>query len=60
MAAAYPDRLIGIKMMATSGTVGGLGLEPLRRGRAIADELGLPLLVHIGESFTPSPPLPVG
>ena len=57
--AAYPDRLVGIKMMATAGTVGGLGLEPLRRGRAVAEELGLPLLVHIGESFTGSSPLPV-
>jgi dihydroorotase len=57
--ASYPERLIGIKMMATSGTVGPLGLEPLRRGRAVADEVGLPLLVHIGESFTSGEPLNV-
>ena len=46
-------------MQATAGTVGGLGLEPLRRGRAVAEELGLPLLVHIGETFTGISPLPV-
>ncbi len=59
VAERYGDRLIGIKMMATAGTVGPLGMEPLRRGRALADELGLPLLVHIGESFTANAPLPV-
>ena len=59
IAAAYPDRLVGIKMMAMTTTVGGLGMEPLRRGRAVADELGLPLLVHIGESHAHNAPLPI-
>jgi len=58
-AQAHPDAVVGIKMLATANTVGPLGFQPLRRGRALADELGLPLLVHVGESWGDAPALPI-
>jgi dihydroorotase len=47
--------------MATGAALGSAGLEPLRRARRLGDNLKLPLLVHIGESWskTAMPP-PVG
>lgn len=48
------DMLVGIKVMATGAALGKAGLEPLRRARRLADNLHLPLLVHIGESWSNS------
>jgi dihydroorotase len=52
------DMIVGIKVMATGAALGKAGLEPLRRARRLADNLHLPLLVHIGESWsnTAEPP----
>jgi dihydroorotase len=52
------DMLVGIKVMATGAALGKAGLEPLRRARRLGDNLHLPLLVHIGESWsnTAEPP----
>ena len=38
--------------MATGGALGAQGLKPLERARKLGDSLKLPLLVHIGESWT--------
>ena len=38
--------------MATGGALGSQGLKPLERARKLGDTLKLPLLVHIGESWT--------
>ena len=38
--------------MATGGALGAQGLKPLERARKLGDELKIPLLVHIGESWT--------
>jgi dihydroorotase len=46
------DIIVGIKIMATGGALGAEGLKPLARARKLGDNLGLPLLVHIGESWT--------
>jgi dihydroorotase len=43
----------GIKVRSSGAIVGGMGLQPLALGRLVAREVGLPLLVHIGEA----PPL---
>jgi dihydroorotase len=59
VAAEHRDRVVGMKWMATSSALGPLGLDPLRRGRAIADDTGLPVLVHIGESWGEGPTQPV-
>jgi dihydroorotase len=52
------DMVVGIKVMATGAALGKAGLEPLRRARRLGDNLHLPLLVHIGESWsnTAEPP----
>jgi dihydroorotase len=46
------DMVVGIKVMATGAALGAAGLEPLRRARQLGDNLRLPLLVHIGESWS--------
>ena len=46
------DIIVGIKIMATGGALGGEGLKPLARARKLGDNLKIPLLVHIGESWT--------
>ena len=49
---ANRDIIVGIKIMATGGALGAQGLKPLERARKLGDELKIPLLVHIGESWT--------
>jgi len=49
---ANRDIIVGIKIMATGGALGAQGLKPLERARKLGDRLKLPLLVHIGESWT--------
>ncbi|HYY25290.1 MAG TPA: amidohydrolase/deacetylase family metallohydrolase [Candidatus Udaeobacter sp.] len=46
------DIIVGIKVMATGAALGGEGLKPLARARKLGDSLKLPLLVHIGESWS--------
>lgn len=48
----HADRVIGIKVRASGNVVGASGSEPMLRARRVADELGLPLMVHLG----PAPP----
>jgi dihydroorotase len=58
---ANRDIIVGIKIMATGGALGAQGLKPLARARKLGDALKLPLLVHIGESWTKdSEPVHVG
>ena len=45
------DIIVGIKIMATGGALGGERMKPLARARKLGDELKIPLLVHIGESW---------
>ena len=49
---ANRDIIVGIKIMATGGALGSQGLKPLECARKLGDTLKLPLLVHIGESWT--------
>src|SRR5499433_136146 len=49
---ANRDIIVGIKIMATCGALGAQGMKPLERARKLGDTLKLPLLVHIGESWT--------
>jgi dihydroorotase len=49
---ANRDIIVGIKIMATGGALGSQGLKPLERARKLGDMLKIPLLVHIGESWT--------
>jgi dihydroorotase len=47
------DVIQGIKVRLTRSIVGNNGLEPLRLARRTAESLGMPLMVHVGD--TPSP-----
>ena len=49
---ANRDIIVGIKIMATGGALGAEGLKPFARARKLGDNLKIPLLVHIGESWT--------
>jgi dihydroorotase len=42
------DFVLGVKVRIDTNTVGANGIEPLRRARAAADRLRLPLMVHVG------------
>lgn len=42
------DLVRGIKVRIDSETVGANGVEPLRRGIAVGDACGVPVMVHIG------------
>lgn len=44
----YPDLIVGIKARASGSVVGNQGILPIRRAKAIAKEVKLPLVVHIG------------
>jgi dihydroorotase len=58
---ANRDMIVGIKIMATGGALGAEGLKPLARARKLGDNLKIPLLVHIGESWTKdATPPPIG
>jgi dihydroorotase len=58
---ANRDIIVGIKIMATGGALGAEGLKPLARARKLGDNLKIPLLVHIGESWTKdAKPPPIG
>ncbi len=45
---ANRDVILGIKARIDRDTTRGTGLEPLRRARQLADQVNLPLMVHIG------------
>src|SRR4030095_7600937 len=49
---ANRDIIVGTKIMATGGAVRGGGGTDLQRARKLGDRLKIPLLVHIGESWT--------
>ena len=45
---ANRDLICGIKVRSDRNAVGDNGLEPLRRGLAVAERTGLPVMVHVG------------
>ncbi|MFI2713884.1 amidohydrolase family protein [Micromonospora sp. NPDC018662] len=49
---AYPDHIVGVKIRASHNVAAGNGAVALDRARQVADETGLPLMVHLG----PQPP----
>ena len=51
--AAHADAICGVKIRCSGAIVGAMGLQPLQLARLVADEAGLPLLVHIGEAPPP-------
>lgn len=57
---AHRDMIVGIKVMATGTALGSEALKPLSRARRLGDNLRLPLLVHIGESWGRAQPPAIG
>ena len=49
---ANRDIIVGIKIMAYRRRLGSRRAKPLARARKLGDNLKLPLLVHVGESWT--------
>lgn len=43
-----PELIKGVKVRMDVNTTGGGNMEPMRRARRAADEVGLPIMVHIG------------
>ena len=48
----YPDPLLGLKIRISRDVMEGCGMEDYRRTVALADELNVPLVVHIPDPFT--------
>lgn len=46
---ANRDVIVGIKARVDANTTRGVGLEPMRLARKLADQVGLPMMVHIGK-----------
>ncbi len=46
---ANRDVIVGVKARIDANTTRGVGLEPLRLARKLADQVGLPMMVHIGK-----------
>jgi dihydroorotase len=51
------DLIVGFKIRFSRQYTGPNDLEGMKRARAAADEAGLPLMIHIGGSYTPLPEL---
>src|ERR1019366_5115349 len=51
------DLIVGFKIRFSENYTGPNDLEGLKRARAAADQARLPLMTHIGSSFTPLPQL---
>ncbi|WP_127534529.1 amidohydrolase/deacetylase family metallohydrolase [Paenibacillus kobensis] len=49
-AVQYGDFIVGLKARMSGSVVGDNGLEPLRIARSIADDTGLPIMVHVGSA----------
>jgi dihydroorotase len=49
------DLIVGFKIRFSRQYTGPNDLEGMKRARAAADEAGLPLMIHIGGSYTPLP-----
>jgi dihydroorotase len=43
------DLILGIKVRIDSNTTRGVGIEPMKHARELADRVGLPLMTHIGD-----------
>ncbi|MBN8829398.1 MAG: amidohydrolase family protein [Sphingomonadales bacterium] len=51
--AAHRGVVIGVKARLSRGITGDHDLEVLRRAQTVARGAGLPLMIHVGDTFTP-------
>ncbi|WP_420031588.1 amidohydrolase/deacetylase family metallohydrolase [Streptomyces sp. cg28] len=45
---ACPDRIRGLKIRMSASVLGDSGLAPLRAAKRVADRVGVPVMVHVG------------
>ena len=57
VASQNKDLIVGFKIRFSKQYTSANDLEGMKRARAAADEAGLPLMIHIGGSYTPLPEL---
>ncbi|NKI24407.1 amidohydrolase/deacetylase family metallohydrolase [Paenibacillus dendritiformis] len=48
--AEHQDFIVGLKARISRSVVRGSGIEPLKQARALSDDTGLPVMVHIGSA----------
>lgn len=51
--ARHRDIVVGVKLRVSDNVVGDRDLEVVRRAQAAVDPFGLPLMIHIGQSYSP-------
>lgn len=49
----YPELIVGLKARLSTYVVGGTAIPVLERLRACADAVGLPIMIHIGDTGEP-------
>lgn len=49
--------IVGLKARLSRSIAGDLDLEVLRRARQVADPLHIPIMIHIGDTASPLPPI---
>jgi dihydroorotase len=47
------DIVVGIKARLSNNVAGPNDLEALRRAQAVAEPLGIPVMIHVGQTFSP-------
>ena len=53
--AQHRDWVVGLKLRVSKDAVGERDLEALRRARQVTDPFALPMMVHVGDTFSPMP-----
>lgn len=51
--ARHPDVIVGVKVRLSESVVGSNDLEALRRTQAAAEPFDLPVMVHVGQNYSP-------
>ena len=55
--ARHRDLIVGVKARLSRDVAGSNDYEVLRRAREVVDPLGLPVMIHMGQTVTPLPKL---
>lgn len=53
----HRDVIVGVKARLTDTVVGKNDLEAVRRARAAVEPFGLPVMLHVGQTVSPLPPI---
>jgi dihydroorotase len=53
----HRDMIVGIKARLSKSVAGGNDLEALKRAQSVAQPLGVPIMIHMGQTVSPLPAL---